>query len=92
MGSFADSVFLAGLQAEHIRWAAIPPRPCLSPSSIGHPRLLSHPALDAGELHSSPVRATVPKNLGEIDMRDIAPTLRQDLKVSLPQAGGKPLL
>ena len=32
-----------------------------------------------------------PKKLGEIDMRDIAPTLAKVLDVSLPKADGKPL-
>ena len=32
------------------------------------------------------------KNLGSIDMRDIAPTLAALLGVQLPQAQGKPLL
>jgi predicted AlkP superfamily pyrophosphatase or phosphodiesterase len=32
------------------------------------------------------------RNLGEVDMRDIAPTLAALLGTSLPQAQGKPLL
>ena len=32
------------------------------------------------------------KSLGQIDMRDIAPTLAKLLGVQLPQATGKPLL
>ena len=30
--------------------------------------------------------------LGEVDMRDIAPTLAKILKVRLPEADGRPLL
>ena len=31
-------------------------------------------------------------SLGEVDMRDIAPTLAKILKVRLPEADGRPLL
>jgi predicted AlkP superfamily pyrophosphatase or phosphodiesterase len=49
-----------------------------------------HPEMRATFILSGPGIAK--KSLGEIDMRDIAPTLAKILKVSLPGADGKPLL
>ncbi|MDB5735606.1 MAG: type phosphodiesterase/nucleotide pyrophosphatase [Alphaproteobacteria bacterium] len=50
----------------------------------------THPEMRATFILSGPGIAS--KSLGEIDMRDIAPTLAKVLNVSLPQVDGKPLL
>ncbi|HEX2760316.1 MAG TPA: hypothetical protein VHM27_07370, partial [Rhizomicrobium sp.] len=50
----------------------------------------THPEMRATFILSGP---SVAKrgSLGEVDMRDIAPTLAKILEVSLPDADGKPL-
>jgi|GEM_PF-6946689 len=40
---------------------------------------------------SPALRVTRLGSAGEVDMREIAPTLAKMMKVSLPQADGKPL-
>jgi predicted AlkP superfamily pyrophosphatase or phosphodiesterase len=69
-----------------------PMAPPLSPSSVKgtHGYFPSHPEMRATFILQG---NGIPKesSLGEIDMRDIAPTLARILKVSLPMADGHPL-
>jgi predicted AlkP superfamily pyrophosphatase or phosphodiesterase len=69
-----------------------PAAPPVGPGSVKgtHGYFPEHPEMRATFILSGPGIAK--KNLGEIDMRDIAPTLAKILKVSLPGADGKPLL
>jgi predicted AlkP superfamily pyrophosphatase or phosphodiesterase len=71
------------------------PDPLSAPVSPGtirgtHGYFPSHPEMRASFVLSGP---GVPRrgSLGEIDMRDIAPTLAKILHVALPEADGKPL-
>jgi predicted AlkP superfamily pyrophosphatase or phosphodiesterase len=70
-----------------------PTAPAVSPGSVKgtHGYFPTHPEMRATFILSG---ASITKrgSLGEIDMRDIAPTLAKVLKVSLPSADGKPLL
>jgi predicted AlkP superfamily pyrophosphatase or phosphodiesterase len=69
-----------------------PAAPPVGPGTVKgtHGYFPSHPEMRATFMLSGPGIAKT--SLGEIDMRDIAPTLAKVLKVSLPQADGKPLL
>ena len=69
-----------------------PAKPPVSPGAVKgtHGYFPTHPEMRATFILSGPSIAR--KALGEIDMRDVAPTLAKVLKVSLPQADGKPLL
>jgi predicted AlkP superfamily pyrophosphatase or phosphodiesterase len=69
-----------------------PTAPAVSPSSVKgtHGYFPTHPELHATLILSGP-SITRRGSLGEVDMRDIAPTLAKMMKVSLPQADGKPL-
>ena len=51
----------------------------------------THPEMRATFILAGPGMARK-GSLGEIDMRDIAPTLAKMMKVSLPTADGHPLL
>jgi len=66
--------------------------PAVSPSSVKgtHGYFPTHPELHATLILSGP-SITRRGSLGEVGMRDIAPTLAKMMKVSLPQADGKPL-
>jgi predicted AlkP superfamily pyrophosphatase or phosphodiesterase len=69
-----------------------PAAPPVSPGSVKgtHGYFPTHPEMRATFILAGPGIAR--RSLGEIDMRDIAPTLAKVLNVSLPQADGKPLL
>jgi predicted AlkP superfamily pyrophosphatase or phosphodiesterase len=69
-----------------------PAKPAVSPGSVKgtHGYFPTHPEMRATFILSG--LGITKAALGEIDMRDIAPTLAKVLKVSLPQADGKPLL
>lgn len=69
-----------------------PAAPAVSPGSVKgtHGYFPTHPEMRATFILSGPGIGR--KALGEIDMRDIAPTLAKVLKVKLPSADGKPLL
>jgi predicted AlkP superfamily pyrophosphatase or phosphodiesterase len=69
-----------------------PAAPMLSPGSVKgtHGFFPTQPLMRASFILSGP--GVAKKNLGEIDMRDIAPTLAKIMKVDLPGADGKPLL
>jgi predicted AlkP superfamily pyrophosphatase or phosphodiesterase len=69
-----------------------PAAPMLSAGSVKgtHGYFPTHPQMRASFFLSGP--GVKKGSLGEIDMRDIAPTLAKILKVSLPGADGKPLL
>ena len=69
-----------------------PAKPPVSPGAVKgtHGYFPTHPEMRATFILSGP--GIMKKALGEIDMRDVAPTLAKVLKVSLPQADGKPLL
>jgi predicted AlkP superfamily pyrophosphatase or phosphodiesterase len=69
-----------------------PAAPPVSASSVKgtHGFFPTHPEMRASFILSGP-SISRRGSLGEIDMRDIAPTLAKILKVSLPQADGKPL-
>jgi predicted AlkP superfamily pyrophosphatase or phosphodiesterase len=71
---------------------ADPAAPAVSPASVKgtHGYFPTHPELHATLILSGP-SITRRGSLGEVDMRDIAPTLAKVMKVSLPQADGKPL-
>jgi predicted AlkP superfamily pyrophosphatase or phosphodiesterase len=70
-----------------------PAAPPVGPGSVKgtHGYLPVHPEMRATFILSGPGLAKK-GSLGEIDMRDIAPTLAKVMKVSLPGADGKPLL
>ncbi len=70
-----------------------PLAPVISPSAVKgtHGYLPAHPEMRATFILAGPGIAAK-GSLGDIDMRDIAPTLAKVLKVSLPAADGKPLL
>ncbi len=62
-----------------------------APHELGtHGYLRQHPEMNATFLVAGP-GVPAGKSLGQIDMRDIAPTVAKLLDVSLPQATGKPL-
>lgn len=68
-----------------------PDAPEVGPGSVKgtHGYFPTHPEMRASFILNGP---GVPKKaLGEIDMRDIAPTLAKVMKVALPSADGKPL-
>ena len=69
-----------------------PAAPPVSPSDVKgtHGYFPTHPELHATLIVSGPSIAKR-GSLGEVDMRDIAPTLAKVMKVSLPDADGKPL-
>jgi len=69
-----------------------PTAPMLSPGSVKgtHGYFPTHPEMRASLFLSGP--GVKKGSLGEVDMRDIAPTLAKIMKVSLPSADGKPLL
>jgi predicted AlkP superfamily pyrophosphatase or phosphodiesterase len=69
-----------------------PAAPPVSPSDVKgtHGYFPIHPELHATLIVSGPSIAKR-GSLGEVDMRDIAPTLAKVMKVSLPDADGKPL-
>jgi predicted AlkP superfamily pyrophosphatase or phosphodiesterase len=69
-----------------------PAKPAVSPGAVKgtHGYFPTHPEMRATFIVSGP--GITKTALGEIDMRDIAPTLAKVMKVSLPQADGKPLL
>lgn len=69
-----------------------PAKPAVSPGAVKgtHGYFPTHPEMRATFILSGP--GITKTALGEIDMRDIAPTLAKVMKVSLPQADGKPLL
>ena len=64
----------------------------MTPSNVKgtHGYFPTHPEMRATFILSGPSIAKR-GSLGEVDMRDIAPTLAKVMKVSLPQADGKPL-
>jgi len=66
--------------------------PPVSPSSVKgtHGYFPTHPELHATLILAGP-SITKHGSLGEVDMRDIAPTMAKIMNVSLPQADGKPL-
>src|SRR5579859_5985897 len=70
-----------------------PAAPPVGPATVKgtHGYFPTHPEMRATFILSGP---SVAKrgSLGEVDMRDIAPTLARIMDVSLPQADGKPLL
>ena len=70
-----------------------PAAPSVGPSAIKgtHGYFPYHPEMRATLILSGPA---IKKrgSLGEVDMRDIAPTLAKIMKVNLPSADGKPLL
>ena len=70
-----------------------PTAPPLSPGSVKgtHGYFPSHPEMRATFILSGP-GIPAKGSLGEVDMRDIAPTMAKVLKVSLPGADGHPLL
>jgi predicted AlkP superfamily pyrophosphatase or phosphodiesterase len=71
-----------------------PDAPAVSEGAVKgtHGYFPSHPEMRATFILEGPARSVAKKgSLGEIDMRDIAPTLAKILKVSLPQADGHPL-
>jgi predicted AlkP superfamily pyrophosphatase or phosphodiesterase len=72
---------------------ADPAAPAVSAGSVKgtHGYFPTHPEMRATFILTGP-GITKRGSLGEIDMRDIAPTLAKVLKVSLPSADGKPLL
>jgi predicted AlkP superfamily pyrophosphatase or phosphodiesterase len=72
---------------------ADPAAPAVGPASVKgtHGFFPTHPEMRATFILSGPSIARHGA-LGEIDMRDIAPTLAKVMKVSLPGADGKPLL
>ena len=69
-----------------------PAAPAVSPASIkgNHGYFPDHPEMRAAFILSGP-GVPAKGSLGEIDMRDIAPTLAKVLKVRLPDADGHPL-
>ncbi len=69
-----------------------PAAPEVGPGSVKgtHGYFPAHPEMRATFILNG--RGIPKKALGEIDMRDIAPTLAKVLKVALPSADGKPLL
>jgi len=70
-----------------------PAAPSLSPGSVKgtHGYFPSHPEMRATFILQGP-GIPAKGSLGEVDMRDIAPTLAKVLKVSLSSADGNPLL
>jgi predicted AlkP superfamily pyrophosphatase or phosphodiesterase len=70
-----------------------PAAPPVGPGPVKgtHGYFPSHPEMRATFILSGP-SITRRGSIGEVDMRDIAPTLAKILKVSLPGADGKPLL
>ncbi len=72
---------------------ADPTAPMVGPGPVKgtHGYFPTHPEMRATFILSGPSIAKR-GSLGEIDMRDIAPTLAKVMKVSLPSADGKPLL
>ena len=69
-----------------------PAAPAVTPSNVKgtHGYFPTHPEMRATFILSGPSIAKR-GSLGEVDMRDIAPTLAKIMQVSLPQADGKPL-
>ncbi|HKB95476.1 MAG TPA: hypothetical protein VKB94_01430, partial [Rhizomicrobium sp.] len=69
-----------------------PAAPMLSPGSVKgtHGYFPTHPEMRASFFLSGP--GVKKRSLGEVDMRDIAPTLAKIMHVPLPGADGKPLL
>jgi predicted AlkP superfamily pyrophosphatase or phosphodiesterase len=70
--------------------------PAAPPVSVGsvkgnHGYFPDHPEMRATFILAGP-GVPAKGSLGEVDMRDIAPTLAKILKVQLPQADGRPLL
>jgi hypothetical protein len=90
-GGFPTASFLIGLRPG---WQ-VAPAPLGPPTSAGRGGTHGH-LPDLPDLHASlfMVGAGVPagRNLGVVDMRDIAPTVARRLGVSLPSADGKNLL
>jgi predicted AlkP superfamily pyrophosphatase or phosphodiesterase len=70
-----------------------PAAPPVGPGTVKgtHGYFPTHPEMRASFILSGP-SISRRGSLGEVDMRDIAPTLAKILKVSLPGADGKPLL
>ena len=70
-----------------------PAAPPVGPGTVKgtHGYFPSHPEMRATFILSGPSIARR-GSLGEVDMRDIAPTLAKIMKVSLPGADGRPLL
>jgi predicted AlkP superfamily pyrophosphatase or phosphodiesterase len=70
-----------------------PAAPPMGPGTVKgtHGYFPTHPEMRATLILSGPSIAKR-GSLGEVDMRDIAPTLAKILQVQLPQAEGKPLL
>ncbi len=70
-----------------------PAAPPVGPGTVKgtHGYFPTHPEMRATLILSGPSIAKR-GSLGEVDMRDIAPTLAKILQVQLPQAEGKPLL
>jgi predicted AlkP superfamily pyrophosphatase or phosphodiesterase len=70
-----------------------PAAPPVGPGPVKgtHGYFPTHPEMRATLILSGP-SITKRGSIGEVDMRDIAPTLAKILKVSLPDADGKPLL
>jgi len=68
-----------------------PTKPMVGPGSVKgtHGYFPTHPEMRATFILSGP--GVSKKSLGEIDMRDVAPTLAKVIKVALPQADGKSL-
>lgn len=68
-----------------------PTKPMVSPGSVKgtHGYFPTHPEMRATFILNGPGIAKT--SLGEIDMRDVAPTIAKVMKVALPQADGKPL-
>jgi len=71
---------------------ADPALPAVSPGSVKgtHGYFPTHPEMRATFIIEGPGIAKK-GSLGEVDMRDIAPTLAKVMKVALPSADGKPL-
>jgi len=69
-----------------------PDAPMVGPGSVKgtHGYFPAHPEMRASFILNGP--GIGKKALGEIDMRDIAPTLAKVMHVALPSADGKPLL
>ena len=70
-----------------------PAAPPVGPGAVKgtHGYFPTHPEMRATLILSGP-SITKRGSLGEVDMRDIAPTLAKIMNVSLPEADGKPLL
>lgn len=91
MGGYPDAAFLVALRPGWQAIAELKPDVVTGVSGLGsHGYLASDPALRSAFFIMGPgIKAG--KDLGIIDMRQIAPTLAGELGASLPTADGKPI-